>query len=175
MLPPLISIRVVAGLAYGLVKPTGEAKDSADYAWTVRVNGSVGQEQRAYSGKHAFSIGKQASFTEEEPFPSAVEYLLGALGGDLVGGFETQAKKRGVDIDAVESVVTGRLGNPMVFLGVIGAEGNPGLESVVATLYVSSEADEAALQEIWLATLATSPLVNTLKRSASLSLTLQQS
>ncbi len=166
---------VVAKLAHGLVKTAGEAEGSTDYTWTVRVHGLAVKEAKAYSGMHAFSIGKQAGFTEGDPLPSAVEYTLGALGGDLVAGFRNQAEKRGVDIDAVESVVTGRLGNPMVFLGVIGAEGNPGLESVTATLYVSAEADEAVLQEVWLATLATSPLVNTFKRSAPLTLTLRRS
>jgi len=156
-----------------LVKKSGEASDSNDHPWSLRVTGLAGQEARVYSGKHVFSVGRQASFTEEDPFPSAVEYLLGALGGDIVSGFQNQAAKRGVQIDAAELVITGRLDNPMVFLGVIGAEGSAGFGSIAATLYVGSDEDEPTLQEIWRATLATSPLVNTIAHSVPLTLTIQ--
>ena len=90
-----------------------------------------------------------------------------------MSGYQYQAAKRGVTIDAAELVASGRLDNPMVFLGVVGAKGRPGFESITATLYVSSDVDESTLQEIWLATLATSPLVSTLERSVKLSLHLQ--
>jgi len=156
-----------------LVKRSDEAGDSTGHAWSLRVRGLTDQEARVYSGKHVFSVGRQASFTDEDPNPSAVEYLLGALGGDLVSAFQKQAAKRGVQIDATELVVSGRLENPMVFLGVIGAEGSAGFGSIEATLYVGADADEASLQEIWSATLATSPLVNTLGHSVPLTLAMQ--
>jgi hypothetical protein len=40
-------------------------------------------------------------------------------------------------------------------------------------MYVGADADEASLQEIWRATLATSPLVNTLGHSVPLTLAMQ--
>jgi len=156
-----------------MVKRSDEAIDSTDHPWSLRVRGLSNLEERVYSGKHAFSVGRQASFTDEDPHPSAVEYLLGALGGDLVSGFQKEAAKRGVKIDATELVISGRLENPMVFLGVIGAEGGAGLGAIVATLYVGAEADEPTLEEIWRATLTTSPLANTLGHSVSLTLSLQ--
>ena len=148
-------------------------ENSTDYNWSVRVQWAGDQDAKVYSGGHVFSVGRQASFTQKEAHPSAVEYLLGALGGDLVSGYQYQSAKRGVAINATESVVSGRLDNPMVFLGVVGAKGRPGFESMTATLYVSSDAEESTLQEIWRATLATSPLVNTLERGVKLSLHLQ--
>jgi uncharacterized OsmC-like protein len=148
-------------------------RDSNEHAWSVRVRGLEDQESRVYAGKNVFSVGRQASFKQDDAHPSAVEYLLGALGGDLVSGFQRQAAKQGVPIDTVESVVTGRLDNPLVFLGVVGAEGNPGFASIAATLYVTSDAEETPIEEIWRATLAASPLVNTLERCVALSLHLQ--
>lgn len=151
-----------------------EDKDgSTEYNWSVRVFWTRSQQAKVYAGKNAFSVGGQASFTQETTYPSAVEYLLGALGGDLVTGYHAQAAKRGVTVDATELVASGRLDNPMVFLGVVGAEGHPGFGSISATLYVSSDADEPTLQEVWRATLITSPLVNTLERSVKLSLQMQ--
>jgi uncharacterized OsmC-like protein len=140
----------------------------------VRVRSTGEQEARVYAGRHAFSVGKQASFTDQEPTPTAVEYLLGALGGDLVSGFRDQAKRKGIEVDSSECVVKGRLDNPLVFLGVVGAEGRPGFSALSATLFVSADADEDILQEAWRDSLAVSPIIDTLKKCVSLSLELRQ-
>ena len=74
----------------------------------------------------------------------------------------------------MEARVSGRMNNPLVFLGVIGEQGHPGLEAITGTLYVSADVSEAALQDLWRVTLSRSPLVNTLQRCVVLSLSLQQ-
>jgi hypothetical protein len=150
---------------------TGPEKSNlTEHGWTVRVRWTDDKEAKVYSGKHMFSVGKQASFTEEEARTTAVEYLLGALGGDLVSGFQRQAAKRGVVIDDEECIVTGRLGNPLVFQGVVGEVGRPGFDSIGVTLYVGADSDEATLMDVWRTTLATSPMVSTLERCVKLSL-----
>lgn len=147
--------------------------DGPDHAWTSRVSWVDGGWAAAYTRNHAFFIGGQASFRETDPHPDAVEYLLGALGGDLISGFASHARRRGVEVDAMEASISGRLDNPLVYLGVVGESGHPGFEEISCTLYVSADADEEDLNEIWLTTLARSPLVNTLGRSVDLTLTLQ--
>lgn len=88
-------------------------------------------------------------------------------------GFRRQAAKKGAVIDSAECVVTGSLDNPLVFLGVIGATGRPGFGCIKATLYVSSESEKEVLLQIWQESLATSPMVDTLKGSVKLSLELK--
>jgi hypothetical protein len=66
----------------------------SNYTWVVRVHRAGHQEAKVYARNHAFTVGQQASFKEADPHPSAVEYLLGALGGDLVNGFQAQANRR---------------------------------------------------------------------------------
>jgi hypothetical protein len=151
----------------------GKKREASDHTWSLRVEGAGDRESKVYSRKHTFSVGRQASFSDEDDHPSAVEYLLGALGGDLLSGFRFQAAKQGVQVDALELIVSGRLGNPLVSLGVVGAEGNPGFESISATLYVSSDADESTLEGIWSSTLAISPVVKTLERCVALVLELR--
>jgi len=152
---------------------TGKKRDTSDHVWSLRVEGTENREAKVYSGKHAFSIGRPASFADDDDQPSAVEYLLGALGGDIVTGFRLQAGKQGVQVDGLELIVSGRLGNPLVSLGVIGAEGKPGFESISATLYVSAEADGPTLQRVWRSTLAISPIVTTLEGCVALALDLR--
>ena len=144
-----------------------------DYTWTVRVERVGENEAKAYSRNHAFVIGEQASFRETDPQPSAVEYLLGALGGDLVRGFQVQAVRRRVAVDALELMLSGRLNNPLAHLGVVGEAGHPGLESIRGTLYVSADADPSALEEMWQAALDRSPLFNTLRRCVAVSVELR--
>ncbi len=127
----------------------------------------------AYARNHAFTVGGQASFREADAHPDAVEYLLGALGGDLICGFASHATRRGVEVDAMEASIFGRLNNPLVYLGVVGESGHPGFDTISCTLYVSADADEEVLKEVWRTTLARSPLVNTLDRCVGLTLNLQ--
>jgi uncharacterized OsmC-like protein len=145
----------------------------SDYTWTVRVERVGENEAKAYSRNHAFVVGEQASFRESDPQPSAVEYLLGALGGDLLRGFQAQAARRRVAVDALELMLSGRLNNPLAHLGVVGEEGHPGVESIRGTLYVSADADPAAVEEMWQAALERSPLYNTLRRCVAVSVELR--
>ena len=144
-----------------------------DHSWTVRVERVGEKHARAYTRNHAFSVGEQAGFEESDPHPSAVEYLLAALGGDLIRGLEAQAARRRVAVDALELRLAGRLNNPLTHLGVVGETGHPGLESVEGTLYVSADADEGALEEMWQETLARSPLFHTLRRCATMAIELR--
>ena len=146
--------------------------DDTDYAWTSRVSWMAEGWATAYTRNHAFTVGGQASFREADAHPDAVEYLLGALGGDLISGFASHATRSGVEVDAMEASIFGRLNNPLVYLGVVGESGHPGFETISCTLYVSADAEEEVLKEVWQTTLARSPLVNTLDRCVGLTLNL---
>ena len=148
-------------------------ESDAPYTWTLRLRWLGELATTVYARNNAFTVGQPASFKAGDPHPSAVEYLLGALGADLTNGFQIQASRAGLTIDAMEFSVAGRLGNVLVFLGVIGEEGNPGFSEITGTLYVSADAEEATLQEIWQTTLARSPIYNTLKPTVHLNLALR--
>ena len=104
---------------------------------------------------------------------AGLEYVLGALGADLVSGLRRAARRRRLAVDDVEVVVTGTLNNPLTYLGVIGETGHPGLERVAARVYVAADGDEAALQDAWQEALARSPFVGVLARAVTLELTLK--
>ena len=126
-----------------------------------------------YARNNAFTVGVPASFRDQDPHPSAVEYLLGALGADLTNGFQMHATRRGVTLDALELSLAGRLENALVYLGVIGEIGEPTFRAISGTLFVSAEADDAVLHDIWRATLQGSPTANTLKHAATISIELR--
>jgi OsmC-like protein len=104
---------------------------------------------------------------------SALEYVLGAIGADLVNGLQALARKRRVAIERIEAVVEGELNNPLAYLGVIGETGHPGLQRVQVKVYVASLEEEAAIRRLWQEVLATSPLVYTFQAAIRLDLRLQ--
>ena len=143
-----------------------------DHLFQVRVQHRTMGVARAYARVHAFDVGSQASLVETDPQPSAVEYLLGALGGDLVRGLDRAAAAAGVTLHAVEITLSGRLDNILVHLGVIGEQGHPGFRAIDGTIYVSSDSDQPAIESAWARTLARSPLYNTLTRCADVTIRL---
>ena len=49
---------------------------------------------------------------------SALEYVLGAIGADLVNGLQMLGRRRRIAIEQVEARVEGELNNPLTYLGV---------------------------------------------------------
>jgi hypothetical protein len=146
--------------------------DDIDHAWPVRVRRTPEGETRVYARDRSFDIGSQASLRPSDPEPSALEYALGALGGDLICGFEREARARAIAIHAAELSLSGRLDNVLVHLGVVGEEGHPGIRAIDGKLYVETEVAEAKVDAAWRAALARSPLFNTLIRCARVSIDL---
>jgi hypothetical protein len=139
----------------------------SEHTWAVRALRIGPTETRVYARNHAFAIGAQASLRDSDAHPSAIEHLLGALAGDLLRGFETEATRRQVAVHAVEANLQGRLDNVLVHLGVVGETGHAGLAQVTGTIHVSADAEMPALEEIWRATLDRSPLYQTIARCAA--------
>lgn len=54
-----------------------------NFRWSTRVRWLAGSTATVYARNNAFQIEQQASFKEADLHPSAVEYLLGAVGGEL--------------------------------------------------------------------------------------------
>jgi uncharacterized OsmC-like protein/TusA-related sulfurtransferase len=149
--------------------PTEAAAEqqARDYRWQCRVRWSGGLQCRVYARNHSWEVGQPASFDVQDAAPSAVEYVLGALGACLAMGFQIHASRRGVQVEALEISLSGQIDNIYVFLG-IEQDGHSGFRAINGTLYVRADADEDTLQAIWQQTLAASPLVNTLVRPVTL-------
>ncbi|MGI8587104.1 MAG: OsmC family protein [Chloroflexia bacterium] len=143
------------------------------YTWTARVRWIGDQEATVYIRNHTFIVGPPAGFRQTDAHPSAVEYLLGALGAELTNGFQAQAARAGITVDALELSLSGHLGNALVALGVVGEIGDPGFSRIAGTLYVSADADDTRLPAVWRTTLEQSPICNTLKSAVTLAVELR--
>lgn len=144
-----------------------------EHTWSVRVLPNGTAAATTYCRNHAFHVHKQASFDTADPQPSALEYLLGSFAADLVIGLEGIAAQRGLELEDVEASLTVVLNNPLVFLGVLGEEGETGITAIHGTVYVHAD-DPARLEPVWQETLRRSPLYNTLKRCIKIEIQLQQ-
>lgn len=144
-----------------------------DTRWTLRVTAARPSGSTVHVRKHSFAAGAPISFDAEYGAITAMEYLLGALGADLVGGIQSVARRRRVEIDDVEAVVHGVLHNPMVYLRVVGEVGDAGIRAIEARVYISSLEDEDRVRAVWTEVLESSPTVNTLHKAVKLDLAYQ--
>src|SRR3954454_17217160 len=97
---------------------------------SLRVTAPGPAEARVSVGRRQFSIGRPVEFDEASAHVSALEYALGAVGGEVVNGLREFARRRRLSIDAVEAVVTGELQDGLAYLEVIGETGQPRLRRI---------------------------------------------
>jgi TusA-related sulfurtransferase/uncharacterized OsmC-like protein len=131
------------------------------YRWNVRIRTDRGTTAKVYCRNHTFTAGQPADFGANVDAPSAIDYLLGALGSCLTVGFGMHASRRGLLVDALEFSVKGKLENVLYHMQ-LEEEGSPKFSEISGTLYVSSPEEEEKLEEIWRLTLQRSPIYQTL-------------
>lgn len=162
------------GMASGEVRPADRAAARMalmePFRWSVRASSRADRQVTLYVRRHQFTAGEALSFDEEYEQVTALEMVLGALAADLVTTFRRVARKRRVQIDALEALVRGELNNPLTFLDVVGETGHPGLERVNLRVYVSSWEETEELEALWQEALRRSPLVCTLRNALQLDL-----
>jgi len=143
------------------------------HPWRLRVSATDRGRATVYTRQHQFSVGAPVHFDRTYDAISAVEYVLGAIGADVVNGLQILARKQRVRLEQVEAVVEGELQNPLIYLGVIGETGHPGLQTARIKVYLASSEEETTLYRLWDEMLATSPLVHTFRAALQLELSLQ--
>lgn len=143
-----------------------------DFVWTARVTAEARDRASVYARRHRFDVGRPLDFDAESESVSALEYVLGALGADVLNGLRAAARRRHLDLDGAEATVEGRLDNPLVHLGVVGEDGHPGIAEARVKVYASSPDPEEAVRAAWADALERSPLVHTLQGCVDLSLEL---
>jgi uncharacterized OsmC-like protein len=143
------------------------------YTWTLRVSTAGKDRATVFVRQHQFAVGAPVQFDTTYDAITALEYVLGAIGADVVNGFRALARKRRVEVDHVEAVIEGELNNPLTYLGVVGESGHPGLEQVRVKVYVASLAAEEEIQRVWQEMLDKSPLVRTFQPAIRFELSLQ--
>lgn len=158
----------------------GEAEQDADiayeqardYQWKTRIHWDGGLQTKVFCRNHSWMVGQPASFDVQDAAPSAVEYVLGALGACLAMGFQIRASQQKIEVEELEISLSAQIDNIFVFLGTE-QDGHSGFKEVRGTIYVSSDADDEELERIWQETLAASPVTSSLTRNIDIDVDLR--
>lgn len=137
------------------------------YEWTVRGRMGEGLIAKIHSRNHTITAGQPADFGQQVDAPSAVDYLIASLNACLIVGFKSIASRKNVIIDEMELTLKAKLNNVLYHLG-IEDEGNPSVEQIHGSFYVSSPNDEDEIEEVWRLTLERSPVYQTLIKSTEI-------
>jgi hypothetical protein len=147
-----------------------DKEQARGYEWRTRIRHRGGLRSTVYCRNLQFDVGQPASFEERDEHPSAVEYVLGALGGALAAGFAAECSKAGLEVDDVELTVRGQLVNVLAHLGL--EQGDPAFSRIEVRCFASTFDDEAQVRRAWTLTVERSPIVATLNRACELDLKL---
>ena len=115
--------------------------------------------------RQQFSIGRPVEFDAASPNIAALEYALGAVGGEILNGLRVYAARRRLEIDAIEAVVTGELENELAYLEVIGEDGRPKIAAITVKVFAASS-DDRLTREVFEQMLERLPLLGTLRTAA---------
>jgi hypothetical protein len=140
------------------------------FVWTLRVASPDRKTAKVASGRRQFAVARPLDFDAEHEGVTALEYALGALGGEIVTGLREMAARRRIDLEDVEAVVVGELDNPLAYLEVVGEEGHSGISKVQVKVYVRSPEDDAVLRRLFHQTLELLPLARTFRSLIQLDL-----
>jgi TusA-related sulfurtransferase/uncharacterized OsmC-like protein len=140
-----------------------DLEKARSFTWSARLRWTEGMQAKAFVRNHAFSVGQPASFDTQDVAPSAIEYLLAAVGGCLAVGFQWRASRRGIEVRNLEVSLQAQAENILIFLGLDDA-GHPGMKQIDGRLYVDADAADDVLQDIWQQTLQRSPVTQSVAR-----------
>jgi uncharacterized OsmC-like protein len=133
----------------------------------LRVTAPDRDAARVSVRRHQFVVGRPLEFDAASPRIAAMEYALGALGGEIVNGVRRAAARRRIGLDAIEATITGELENELTYLEVVDEEAEPRIASIFVKVFVSS-ADEAAVRDIFARAVGRLPLLATLRSAVRL-------
>jgi len=141
---------------------------------TVGLRVTMGGRDRARVSvrRHQFVVGRPIDFDAESSTVMALEYALGALGAELVGGLQEFAVRRRLVLDNVEALVQGEIEDPLVYLEVIGEAGQPRIRRVDIKVYVASPETEQIVRQLFEDVLTRLPLVGTFRGAVQLDIQL---
>ena len=140
---------------------------------SLRVTAPGSASARVSVGRRHFSIGRPVEFDEASPHVAALEYALGAVGGEVVNGLREFARRRRLTIEAAEALVTGELYDGLTYLEVIGERGRPRIGRIAVKVFVASM-DDNVTQTLFDEMLDRLPLVSTLRNTVDLDIELIQ-
>ena len=129
---------------------------------SLRVTATTRASARVSAGRRQFPIGRPIEFDDASVHVSAVEYALGAVGGEIVNGLREFARRRRIEIDAIEALVSGDLEHPLTYLEVVGETRPPRLVRIAVKVFVST-ADEGAIRGLFPELIDRLPLASTLR------------
>ena len=134
---------------------------------SIRVTATAPASARVSIGRRQFSIGRPVEFDEASAHVSAVEYALGAVGGEIVNGLREFARRRRIEVDAIEALVSADLDHALTYLEVVGETGTPRLGRISIKVFVST-AHEAAIRALFPELVDRLPLTCTLRTAVDI-------
>jgi TusA-related sulfurtransferase len=150
----------------GAAQLAEDQRQADDFRWRVRLRSANATEATLLARNFSWKLGQAASFEARDAHPSAVESFVGALLADVANSFTTRCSRLNLLLDEMEATAVLGLHSVNAHLGL--AEGDPSINTIELTLFVSSAAAGAELRATWEETKKRSPLFQTVTKACIL-------
>ncbi|MCI0182194.1 MAG: OsmC family protein [Acidibacillus sp.] len=151
-----------------------ELEAARGYTWSVRIRGAEGLHAKVYARNHSFLAGQSADFGATVDAPSGLDFVVSALGSDLVVGLKAVASRSKVVLDEVECTVRATLNNVLYAL-LLEDDGSPAIDQITVVLYVATATDELQIKQLFEKVLERSPLYQTLRKATKIDVRIEVS
>ncbi len=118
-----------------------------------------------------FLVGRPIEFDAVSSRIAALEYAVGAIGAEVIGGLREFAWRRRIEVDHVEAVVTATLEHELAYLEVVGEDGRPRIVRIHLKVFVAT-ADDGAVRRLWEELPNRLPLISTWRAAVPVDLEL---
>lgn len=132
-----------------------------NYRSVMRNNGKV----KVFTEKDNIEIESEISFDVEASYKSSINYFAAALIGGIMQSLQFNGKKKGIEIDELESTTEIILENPLSLLNVKGYNEEPKISQCNIKMYIYSDIEEEKLINFCIENLEKCFLYNTLKNT----------
>lgn len=145
-----------------------DKKQARQYEWRARTRSAGHLKSTVYSRNFSFDVGQAASFDEKDNYPSAIEYLMGALSASLTTSFSSESAKANLDIDDVEITIRCKLNNVLAHLGL--EDDDASISEINIKCFITSMEKKQKVLDVWNHMLSRSPIYATLKKATEINL-----
>ncbi|MFC4120055.1 OsmC family protein [Nonomuraea zeae] len=131
--------------------------------WTTTTTWDNGFHTVTTARAHRMDADETAEFGAGDTAPTAYEHVLAALGSCIAAGMVLQATLRGIALRHLSVEVTGGFDN-LLQPGDPAAPDTAGYMALQVVGWVSAEADDEAVRDLWDRVVSGSPVANTIRR-----------
>ncbi len=143
-----------------------DRQKAQQFKWSLRARQTDGHQTTVYSRNFSWQSGASIDFDRKSETATSLEQFLGSLLANVIACFSIRCSRLSMVVDDLEATLNATLVNSLAAAGF--ESGDPSIETIALTVYLTTSADDAMVEQAWQAGLQDSPVFQTLIKSCQI-------